>query len=185
MPTLERGSEGAPLPADEWVIRLCIREWCSMDFRESRRILPNLFELSSADKSADPPLLSVYAERLCTPAQAWDLLGARPRQSVVVFLKVSDIRNLELESPSSSFPGLDVVWSRAIRVIGGEALIDDRPGSEGHAGILHLSHGSLGRQQRAELRSKLADLATRRFELIPKALAASELEPGPMNGAAE
>jgi hypothetical protein len=90
------------------------------------------FALSSQDEQEDPPILSVWAERLTTPAQAFRLMGSSPRYTLLLRLNVDQIRSIVPEpSDLPKVPPLDVIWIRHE-----EAGIV--PGAEGHAGITGL-----------------------------------------------
>jgi hypothetical protein len=144
------GADGTPLPGGAWVLRLAIPSY-SPD--EPPRCSPNAFELSSADKQQPVPRLSVFAEELTSPKQAYELVG-NPNRSRAFRLSVDDIR---VEAASDA---LEVEWERAHRVSdGGEVVPDDRPGALGHAGITNLGREDLHtRAQRKWLRG-LADFS--------------------------
>jgi hypothetical protein len=155
---LRPGQDGEPLPAGEWVLRLAV---LTQDIRETGRPSPKAFELSSEDRQGTPPRLSVWAERLTTPHQAWLLMGARPQCRLVLRLGVDTIRSLRPEPDSPDVPALDVPWERLmIRDENGRLVPDTRPGAEGHAGITGLAReGGLTRLHTKSLRSQLADTA--------------------------
>jgi hypothetical protein len=54
----------------------------------------NAFELSTADKAEEVPSLSVWAERLTTAFQAWELTGSKADYRLVIRLKVDEVRAL-------------------------------------------------------------------------------------------
>ena len=149
MNRLTPGARGEPLPAQETVIRLCER---SKDYARTRRVTPLAFKLTSEDEKHDPPMLSVFAETLTSPRQAWDLMGRRPAYKLVARLHVDDVRLLRPDGGGHIEVALDVVW---------DPLEGDRPGADGHAGITGLKQSNpFNRPQRKSLRSKLADLAS-------------------------
>jgi hypothetical protein len=169
----QRGAEGEPVPPGELVLRVSARKWLPMDFPENRQVNPLLFKLSSSDERADPPHLSVFAEKLTTSAQAWELLGAKPEHSIVVRLNVDEVRALQPSPECPGFLGLDVIWTQALVTTEGVEVPDDRPGADGHAGIIRSGVAPLNRTQRSDLRSKLADLASKNVEFIPEAMVMS------------
>lgn len=93
MPPFQRGPGGAPLSQGEWVIRLAERDRLLV-FPESTRLDPLLFALSTSDRQSRPPHLSVWAGSLTTPAQAWELMGARLKHCIAVWLNVDAVRKL-------------------------------------------------------------------------------------------
>lgn len=158
MDPVRPGQDGEPLPAGEWVLRLAV---ISKDFLETGRASPKAFELSTEDKQGTPPRLSVWAERLTTPRQAWALVGERPEYQLALRLNVDAIRALRPEPDSPDVPSLDVQWERLMMADGNDQWVPDpRPGAEGHAGIAGLVRGGpVIRLHTQSLRSQLADLA--------------------------
>ena len=158
MPVLLPGAAGDPLPAGESILRLAIP---SMHFEESGRASAAMFDLSTADRQSDPPLLSVWAEQLTTSAQAWELVGADPRYRLVLRLNVDDVRSLRPEPDSREVPSPDVVWDPlATTDENGDSVPDPRPGAAGHAGMTGLARGGAVTQAHTKsLRYQLARLA--------------------------
>jgi hypothetical protein len=158
MDSLRPGQDGEPLPAGEWVLRLAP---ISKDFLETGRPSPKAFELSTEDRKGTPPRLSVWAERLTTPRQAWVLSGGRPEYQLALRLNVDVIRALRPEPDSPEVPSLDVQWERLmVTNENGRWVPDTRPGASGHAGIAGLLRGGpVSRLHTQSLRSQLADLA--------------------------
>jgi hypothetical protein len=107
MNRLEPGQTGEPLPPDGWVLRLSV---ASKDFLETGQISPEAFALSTEDRRDDPPRLSVWAERLTRPEQAWHLMGEKPSYRLIVRLNVDAIRTLRPNPDTSDVPNLDVQW---------------------------------------------------------------------------
>jgi hypothetical protein len=158
MESLRQGRDGEPLPSGEWVLRLAA---LTKDVLESDRPSPKAFELSTEDRQSLPPRLSVWAERLTTPHQAWSLLGARSEYQLVLRLNVDVIRSLRPEPDSPDVLGLDVQWHwLMVQDAAGSWIPDTRPGAVGHAGITGLARGGgVTRLHTKSLRSQLADAA--------------------------
>jgi hypothetical protein len=68
---LTPGNDGDPLPSGEWVIRVAKTSKSGFSAHQSA------FELSSKDKEAPAPRLSVWAEKLTRDDWAWRLTGYR------------------------------------------------------------------------------------------------------------
>ena len=158
MDRLQPGPTGEPLPAGEWVLRLAVS---SKDFLETGQISPEVFAFSTEDRRGDPPRLSVWAERLTRPEEAWLLLGEKPSYRLVLRLKVGAIRALKPSPDSPRVPSLDVQWHLLLNADGTR---DTRPGADGHAGIAGLDAGSFA--QRKSLRRRLAKLASEEVRWI-------------------
>jgi len=141
----ERGEDGAPLPDGEWALRLSARP---KDFHENGKASPKAFELSNTEKQDKPRKLSVFAESLTTPKQAWIIAGAKKNHELVLRLSVDAIRALRPGADVPNAETLDVVWHHRA---------DPRPGAEGHAGITGLD--GTDRKIRKIYRWKLADIA--------------------------
>lgn len=170
-----------PLPNGFCIIRLAAP---SKDYAETRRISANqlskAFELSSEDKKSVPPHLSVWAESLTTPQQAYNfLVENRPNspRKLVIRLSVDDIRGLKSRPSQSNAIYdnlLDVIWIYLFEDPETRKIRNVRPGADGHSGIIGLDEGSaaddLSRVQkkilRKDLRAQLADLASRDNFLI-------------------
>ena len=146
------------MPAGEWVLRVAVLD---AEFQASGRASPAAFELSSEDKKGVPPRLSVWVERLTTPAQAWSLMGENPDYQLALRLNVDAIRSLRPEPEAASVPSLDVEWEPLMtRSADRRWIPDSRPGAEGHAVITGLMRGgAVSRIHTKSLRSQLADLA--------------------------
>jgi hypothetical protein len=152
MARLQPGQAGEPLPPDEWVLRLAI---VSKDFLESGQVSPEVFAFSTEDRRDDPPRLSVWAERLTRPEQAWHLMGEKPHYRLALRLNVSAIQVLRPNPDAPDVPNLDVHWHPLLVEDGSP---DPRPGAAGHAGIVGLHAGTPA--QRKSWRRKLAQLAS-------------------------
>lgn len=133
------------------------------------------FELSSQDKKSVPPYLSVWAEFLTTPEQAYGFLQENAPNSprkLILRLKVDEI----IQIVGSCGDGeihcnlMSVIWVHLYR----RQVRDRRPGAEGHCGITGLDENSapkgLTKAQakilRKDLRSKLAELASKDHRLL-------------------
>ncbi|MGG6295235.1 hypothetical protein ACQ4M4_12670 [Leptolyngbya sp. AN02str] len=164
----------SPLPGELWVIRL---GRLPTDYEQTGQIsavtMDAAFQLSSSDEKALPPSLSVWAESLTTPKQAYGFLvenSPSSRCRLVLRLKVEDVRNIKgVAGPEKVYPGiLNVIWDYLFLDPETKNVRDERPGANGHAGITGLdekttSEGlSKGQAKilRKDLRSKLADLAS-------------------------
>ena len=55
------------------------------------------------------------------------------------------------------FPQMDVVWHTLYVLQGGSQVLDSRPGSKGHAGIIGLEETPSLKMQRKSLRSQVTD----------------------------
>lgn len=137
------------------------------------------FQLSTADKQAVPPHLSVWVEAYTTPEQAYRFLQANTPNSprrLVVYLRVKEIRGLNGSSGDETNHAniLDVIWVNLFVEGSGEKELDSRPGSEGHSGITGLDDNAVpqnltNRQKkllRKDLRSQLAELASKEHFLL-------------------
>ena len=146
------GSDGAPLPAGEWIIRVAKTSKYGFSAHQSA------FELSSKDKRAIVPRLSVWAEELTTDEQAWRLTGGRAANDAILRLNVDAIRSLIPVPRDPPPPHLDVEGETLIVDMPGQGLVPDiRPGALGHAGIRHLRDGT--KEPYKSLRVQLAEMA--------------------------
>jgi hypothetical protein len=149
------GDDGAPLPANTWVMRIGKKTHLNHVALERCKALPGMFEFSSADKNSPRKRLSVWAEDLTIADQAWAIMGSKPDKTVVACLSVDAVR--EIASPEG-FAGLDVEWERALNEDGSA---NEHPGAQGHCGICNLDQGKKAdREKRHAIRSELADIAT-------------------------
>ena len=152
--------EGTPLLADQTVFRAVKRRRDGDEqppFRFALE-LDETFQLSDSDKKAIPPAISVYAQDRTTPRQVLALLAAGDKYSHVAALSVAAIRAISLVSlpPDNAFTWLDCVWIMA-RLADGSP--DERPGADGHAGIIGLVAAGLPKADRKQLRFLLAEIA--------------------------
>jgi hypothetical protein len=152
MDRLQPGQAEEPLPPEEWVLRLAV---ASKDFLETGQVSPEVFAFSTEDRWDDPPRLSVWAERLTRPEQAWHLMGEKPHYRLALRLSVDAIRALRPNPASQEVPHLDVQWHPLLIE---DETPDPRPGAAGHAGITGLHAGASA--QRKSWRRKLAQLAS-------------------------
>lgn len=113
--------------------------------------LEGVFDLSSTDKKSDCPLLSMWAEHLTLPDEAWRMMGSNPKNTSVACLKVGDIRGIADENGSHP---LIVIWDVAVDANGNRVTC---PEAKGHCGVSGLDHPN--KKTRKLLRSKLADAA--------------------------
>ena len=133
------------------------------------------FELSSQDKKSVPPHLSVWAEFLTTPQQAYGFLQENsptsPRK-LLLRLKVDEILKIVGSSGDGGlhYNLVSVIWVHLYK----DQVRDCRLGAEGHCGITGLDEKSapkgLTKAQakllRKDLRSKLAELASKNHSLL-------------------
>lgn len=160
MSNLRPGNDGDPLPRGTRIFRIGKETQLSPAALARGKALAEMFELSSEDKKARIPRLSVWVEELTIADQAWTFMGAKPANTVVACLCADDIRAIE---PPPGFESLDVQWEQAMTDDGvGNQVPNRQPGVEGHTGIANLDQGGAGKQdrnKRKDLRSKLADKA--------------------------
>ena len=158
---LTPGEEGDPLPSGEWVIRVAKTTKYGFSAHQSA------FEVSSKDKEAVVPRLSVWAEKLTTDDQAWRLTGSRADNDAIRRLNVDAIRSLIPTPRDPPPPHLDVEWEPLMVDMPGSGLVPDpRSGAIGHAGIRHLRVGT--KEQYKSLRIQLAEMTEVR--LLPEDL---------------
>jgi hypothetical protein len=153
---LQPGSDGDPLPSGTLIFRIGRDVHASAALLQRREVLPGLFELTDDDKNSPGMRLSVWAEELTVADQAWDFMGAKPKNTLVVCLNADDARSI---APPDGFSALNVEWEQALLPDGSP---NERPGAEGHCGIANLNQGGGGKQDKAKrlrLRMKLAEAA--------------------------
>lgn len=154
------GNDGAPVPAGVKIFRIGKNTDLNPAAIERREALAIMFELSTADKAAAVPRLSVWVEALTVADQAWDFMGSNPARTVVACLSVEAVNAIPAQP---AFAVLRVEWERAMVDDGnGNMIPNTRPGAEGHVGITGLNQGGGGKadgNKRKALRSALADLA--------------------------
>lgn len=159
---LRPGIKGERLPDGEEVFRL--QKVSSKDASLTGKALPTHFELSTDDKKATPPSLSVWASDLTSPQQARVIRGVEAAR-LVLYLNVDQIRSLRPEPDSPDAPYLDVVWEPLFNR-DNVNVPDERPGAEGHAAIINLKHPNMSSLDYRSLRSQLADLANQNHPLL-------------------
>jgi DUF2934 family protein len=148
------GSDGEPLPASTLVFRIGKRVHLNSQALARREVLEIFFKPSSEDEESPGQRLSIWAEDLTLPDQAWDFTGRDPAKTVVACLSVAAIRSIE---PPDQFEPLEVEWEQALLPDGSR---NAKPGAEGHCGISGLLQGGKrDKLRRKELRSRLADKA--------------------------
>jgi hypothetical protein len=131
------------------------------------RMMDHHFELSSEDKAASTPRLSVWARELTSVVQAHALTGAK--HGVAGFLPVADVRALRPHPDDPVIRSLDVEWERFRLTQAHDSIIEGvEPGCDGHCGITGLdqrtARDAQGRKldaYRKSLRRELAALANR------------------------
>ena len=109
---LQPGSDGEPLPPNTLIFRIGRDVHASAALLERREVLPGLFELTDEDKNSPGMRLSVWAEELTVADQAWDFMGSKPKNTLVVCLNVDDVRGI---APPEGFSALNVEWEQALR----------------------------------------------------------------------
>lgn len=154
------GNDGDPVPAGVKIFRIGKNTDLNPAAIERKRALPIMFELSTADKAAPVPRLSVWVEALTVADQAWDFMGSNPSRTVVACLSVDAVNEMPAQP---AFETLRVEWERAMVDDGnGNMIPNTRPGAKGHVGIAGMNQGGNGKadsNKRKALRSALADLA--------------------------
>src|SRR2546423_1031753 len=105
------GNDGQPVPQRTNVFRIGKDIFLSRAAKQGVKQLPIRFDLSSDDKKAEVPRLSIWVEELTTADQAWDFMGSRPVNTVVACLTADGIRGI---APPPGFAALDVVWESAM-----------------------------------------------------------------------
>ena len=179
---LKNGRNWTSVSAHCYVIRLAEPP---KDYLEKRSVLgvqlfnEKLFQPSSDDKKSVPPYLSVWADYLTTPKQAYNFLLENKPDSplkLVLRLSVSEICKIEgycgTEVAYTNL--LQVVWAYLFCEAGGKRIRDSRLGAKGHAGITGWDEGSTpqgltarqAKNLRKDLRSRLADLASKNHHLL-------------------
>lgn len=115
------------LPDELVVFRICAP---SMDGDETGLPSYKCFELSSDDKAAKPPALTVWDSQRTTPQQCVAIRGVKPKAgSMVVKITVGHIRKARSDPPDAALPHADVIRS---------PLTLPAPGADGHCSVLHL-----------------------------------------------
>jgi hypothetical protein len=150
--TLRPGPKGTPVPAGVIVLRLAK---LSKDAIESRRANETHFSLSTDDEESGLQSLTVWARLLTSAIKARELMGDhKASYRLALYLSVDEIRAVRVSADFPVFP-LDIVWDT-----------DDRPGAEGHAGIIGLMRPPGGERMKYKaLRARLAQIAI--VEILP------------------
>lgn len=171
------GNDGEPVPAGTLVFRIGKHTDLSPAAVERRKALAIMFELSSEDKAAPVPRLSLWVETLTVADQAWDFMGSNPARTVVACLSVDKIHAMPAQP---AFATLRVEWERAMVVdASGNMNANTRPGAEGHVGIAGLNQGGPGKadsNKRKALRSALTDIARISDVPVPHSIEADHLK---------
>ncbi len=158
------GEDGDPLPDSSTVFRLCRSN--------DGKVAPEAFALSSEEKKAEVPRLSVWEESLTTLPQAHSIMGRDPRYTLAGLLAVADVRALRPHPDDPAVQSLDVEWEQAMVDVDGERVPNTQAGAEGHAGIVRLKQqgqdaaGQGLRRYEKSLRRRLAELANERVAAI-------------------
>lgn len=174
------GEHLTPVPDHHFVLRLAKP---SKDFAEKGNILPiqldEEFNLSTTDQKSTPPHLSVWVESMTTPQQAYDFLGTDSPRKLVLRLNVKETREIQGNCGADTYSNLlDVIWVHLFDESPEKCIRDSRPGADGHSGIIGLDEKSVksvtdkltNREQknlRKDLRSKLAELASKNYFALP------------------
>ncbi len=161
MHMLQPGSDGDPLPPHTLIFRIGSDAQVSDAAIERGEVPPGLFELSSDDKKSEGKRLSVWAEELTVADQAWDFMGAKPKNTLVACLNTDDARGI---APPAKLSGLDVQWEKAVLADGSP---NGRPGAAGHCGICNLDQDGGNKADRRFLRIELAKAAKLSPVLVP------------------
>ncbi len=135
------GEDGEPLDGSDCVIRLALHP----SDMGNEGLLPNAFNLSTAERESEDPRLSVWETSLTTVEQARSF-ATNPKRRVVATFDVSVVRNAN--------ENLDVVW---------DLIENPRPGEEGHCGITGLFLDDS--RQRKVLRRALVDAVNEQGEI--------------------
>lgn len=157
------GAEGAPLPQEAEVFRLC-------KATNDGKLAPEAFHLSSGDKAQPVPRLSVWETTNTTLEQAD--VATSGKNALAGFLRVADVRQLRPDPDHEGLVHLDVEWERAKELVEGEKVISTKPGAMGHSGITRLDQeraadGTPLKTYRKSLYGRLARLANdRRVEKL-------------------
>ena len=145
------GPDGSSVPKCCWIQRIGAVSVSDIAMQHSTAP-PSMFELSSKDKEAGIPRLSVFVHDLTTADEAWAILGGNPKNTVVACANVETVNQVFETDKQKNIITLVVQWERAA---------SDSPGAAGHCGIANLNIGD--KVTRRTLRSKLADA----FRLSP------------------
>lgn len=149
---MEREIDGRPLDVDRNVVRMWYRT--SLHNGSGSGALVAAFELSSEDKNANQPYLSVFEKSNTTLDQAKIFTG----KNLALSLSVSEVR--ELINPNYPDYRLNICWYRKTVTIGDQIIPDERPGAAGHCGIIGLLRPpNLSRTLWKWFRVRLADIA--------------------------
>lgn len=149
------GIDGEPLPAATLVFRIAKGVRLNSQALTKGDALEIFFKPSKDDEKSPGRRLSVWVEAMTLPDQAWEFADRDPAYTVALCLGVDDIRAV---IPPEPFDPLDVEWEKAKLKDGSD---NTKPGAEGHAGITGLLQGGKReKDQRKELRSRLADKAS-------------------------
>lgn len=154
------GKDGDLVPSGILVFRIGKNTQLSPAALERRKALEIMFELSSEDKAAPVPRLSVWIESLTIADQGWAFMGSNPARTVVACLSVDAVHAIPAQP---SFKPLRVEWEQAmVDDDNGNKTPNTQPGADGHVGIAGLDQGGSGKKdslKRKALRSALADIA--------------------------
>jgi hypothetical protein len=129
------------------------------------------FNLSTKDKDATPPSLSVWVDCLTTPKQAYSFLPYDSPRKLALRLNVEEICALIGHSANGqAYPNLlKVIWIHIFQDINAKKIRNRLPGSAGHSGITGLGEQQMPyglskkdfRLIRKDLRAQLAELASK------------------------
>jgi len=150
MSSIVAGVDGEALPPGELVFKLVLP---SSDASESPHAQAEMFALSPKDRETSGRL-TVWAASLTEPVQAWAFLHNDPRYSHFATMNVDAIRSIKLPGGSADdSPLLEIVWDPLHG-------LEERPGANGHAGIVGLhERAGVSTAHRKYLRKELAKIA--------------------------
>lgn len=146
-----------PLPSGTTVLRLGRKTL-------NGRLDPFVFQLTTKDKADNPPRLSVWDETLTTPLQAWSFAEYSDKYTCYVTLAVDDIRGITILPTIPVTEPLNVVWHPLMVNAHGIQSPDQRPGTDGHAGITGIETktkpAAPDKPQREYIRFQLVNIST-------------------------
>lgn len=105
---------------------------------------------------------------MTTPKQAYNFLPENSERKLVLRLPVNQIREIEVSFGEGNTRSnlLDVIWVFLFEDAE-QTIRDNRPGAEGHSGIIGLDRDSVSNKLiRKALRSELAALASQDYHLL-------------------
>jgi hypothetical protein len=152
MTRVQPGIDGVRLPVGTLVFRIGESAHLSPEAKRQKKAMAIMFRPTTADRESKSKCISVWVEDLTLPDEAWSMMGARPKNTVVACLNSEKIRSVV---PPSGLAPMDLQWDR-------DESLGNHPGSDGHAGLWGLVQGDglPGKKTKLhELQSQLADIA--------------------------